>query len=278
MIELKEGCELTSRRETLAKISYQRFFRRYLHLSGMTGTAREVAGELWTVYNLHTLKIPSNKPLQRKHFPDRVFACEDDKWQAVTKRIKDLHAQGRPVLVGTRSVKASEKLSAYIAESGVVHRVLNAKQDAEEAEIIKNAGEINAVTIATNMAGRGTDIKLTPEVQELGGLHVISTERHEAARIDRQLEGRAGRQGDPGSYEALLSFDDMLFTGKRGKLLARVGRVIPASKGRTGAVLSRWLVNKAQKRIERYHDKMRKELFKQDQAQGSLLSFSGHLE
>ncbi|PHR29381.1 MAG: prepilin peptidase [Desulfotalea sp.] len=278
LIELKEGCELSSRRETLAKISYQRFFRRYLHLSGMTGTAREVAGELWTVYNLPTLKIPSNRPRRRKHLPDVVFSCEDDKWRAITKRIEVLHAQGCPVLVGTRSVKASEKLSNYIVESGVPHRVLNAKQDSEEAEIIQNAGEVGAVTIATNMAGRGTDIKISLQGQELNGLHVISTERHEAARIDRQLAGRAGRQGDPGSYEAILSFDDMLFTGRRGRLMARIGRLIPHSDRGLGAVLSRWLVNRAQKRIERYHDKMRKELFRQDQAQGSLLSFSGHLE
>ncbi|MBM9518791.1 preprotein translocase subunit SecA [Desulforhopalus vacuolatus] len=278
MIEMKEGCDLTSRRETLAKISYQRFFRRYLHLSGMTGTAREVAGELWNVYNLQTLKIPPNKPPRRKHLPDKVFAHEVGKWQAVSTRILAIHEEGRPVLVGTRSVKASEKLAGIMREHGLAYELLNAKQDAEEAAIIQKAGEVGAVTIATNMAGRGTDIKLTEEVQNLGGLHVISTERHEAARIDRQLAGRSGRQGDPGSYEALLSFDDMLFTGQRGRLLAKVGRMIPAPHKGLGGVLSRWLLNRAQKRLEKYHDKMRKELFKQDQAQGSLLSFSGNLE
>ena len=163
-------------------------------------------------------------------------------------------------------------------EHKLVHEVLNAKQDAEEAAIVKKAGEAGAVTIATNMAGRGTDIKLGDGVGHLGGLHVIATERHEAARIDRQLAGRAGRQGDPGSYEALLSFDDMLFAGQRGKLLARIGRMIPSPHKGVGGIVSRWLVNRAQKRLEKYHDKMRKELFRQDQAQGSLLSFSGNLE
>ena len=251
MIEMKEGCDLTSRRETLAKISYQRFFRRYLHLSGMTGTAREVAAELWNVYNLQTIKIPPNKPPRRTHFPDRVYACEAEKWQAVSERIMAIHEEGRPVLVGTRSVKASEKLAAIMREHKLVHEVLNAKQDAEEAAIVKKAGEAGAVTIATNMAGRGTDIKLGDGVGHLGGLHVIATERHEAARIDRQLAGRAGRQGDPGSYEALLSFDDMLFAGQRGKLLARIGRMIPSPHKGVGGIVSRWLVNRAQKRLEK---------------------------
>jgi len=278
MIEMKENCELTSRRETLAKISYQRFFRRYLYLAGMTGTAREVAGELWNVYGLSTLKIPTNKPSRRRHFADRIFRTETEKWAAVTDRILQMHTLGRPVLVGTRSVKDSEKLSALIRARGVEHLVLNAKQDAAEAEIVKLAGAPGAVTIATNMAGRGTDIKLVDNVAALGGLHVIASERHEAGRIDRQLAGRTGRQGDPGSYEALLSFDDMLFVGRTGKLLAGVGRLIATPHRGLGVVLARLLVNAAQRRLENYHGKMRKELFKQDQAQGNLLSFSGKLE
>ncbi len=278
MIEIKENCDLTSRRETLAKISYQRFFRRYLYLAGMTGTAREVAGELWNVYGLSTLKIPTNKPSRRQNLPDMIFRTETEKWAAVADRIMQMNSMGRPVLVGTRSVKDSEKLATLIRARGIEHQVLNAKQDAEEAEIVRQAGGSGAVTIATNMAGRGTDIKLADKVAELGGLHVIASERHEAGRIDRQLAGRAGRQGDPGSYEALLSYDDMLFVGKTGKFLAGIGRLVSSPHRGPGAVLARFLVNAAQKRLENYHGKMRKELFKQDQAQGNLLSFSGKLE
>lgn len=278
LIELKENCELTERRETLAKISYQRFFRRYLHLAGMTGTAREVSGELWTVYNLLTLKISTHRPLQRKKMKDRVFATEEAKWQATIERIQELHSKGQPVLIGTRSVSASERLSELAQRANLPHHVLNAKQDAEEAEIISKAGAYKAITIATNMAGRGTDIKLEQGIQELGGLHVIATERHEAARIDRQLAGRAGRQGDPGSYEALLSFDDLLLEGKRGGPVARMAKWAPRSTSGLAAVLARWAIHRAQKSIERYHARVRKDLFRQDQAQGSLLSFSGRLE
>lgn len=278
MIELKEGCELSQRRETLAKISFQKFFRRYLHLSGMTGTAKEVTAELWAVYRLHTCRVPTHRPVIRQLWPDQVFTHEQDKWQAVVEQIRHQHQLGRPVLVGTRSVAVSEHLSKLVAQHGLAHQVLNAKQDATEAEIISRAGQAGAITIATNMAGRGTDIKLGPGVKKLGGLHVVATERHDAARIDRQLAGRCGRQGDPGSCQAFLCFEDPLLEGNRAGVVAhlvrRLATVVPVMR----SSMARWAIRLAQNHVERYHARIRKELFRRDQAQGSLLSFSGRLE
>lgn len=278
MIELKEGCEMTRRREPLAKISYQRFFRRYLMLSGMTGTAREVAGELWSVYHLPTLRVSTHKPVIRKRLADRIFATREEKWLAVVARTAELHRQGRPVLIGTRSVAASEQLAQLVRQAGLAHQLLNAKQDAEEAAIISTAGSVASITIATNMAGRGTDIILGNGVREMGGLHVIITERHEAARIDRQLAGRCGRQGDPGSFEAILSLEDFLFEGGHGGPLAALARQLAINFPVAKRLLSRWATHMAQQRLERYHSRVRKALFLQDQTRGSLLSFSGRLE
>lgn len=278
LIELKEGCKLTQRRETLAKISYQRFFRRYLQLSGMTGTAKEVAGELWSVYCLPTMKVPTNRPVIRKILPDRVLATQQQKWQAIVAEIEQLHRSGRPVLVGTRSVAASEKLSALVAQAGLKHQVLNAKQDAAEARVVSNAGIVGAITIATNMAGRGTDILLGDGVRELGGLHVIATDRHEAARIDRQLAGRCGRQGDPGSYQAILSLEDQLLDGGRGGFVPKILKLAGSTNATSMQPLARYVIGSAQASVERYHAQIRKELFRQDQQQGNLLSFSGKLE
>lgn len=278
LIELKEGCELTQRRETLAKISYQRFFRRYLHLSGMTGTAKEVATELWSVYGLQTLKVSTNRPVVRRFLPDRVFLNQQQKWQAVVAEIGRLHKIGRPVLVGTRSVAASEHLSVLVRQAGLDHQVLNAKQNAEEAQIISQAGAAKSITIATNMAGRGTDILLGDGVREVGGLHVIATERHEAARIDRQLAGRCGRQGDPGSYQAFLSLEDPLLDGGRGGLTAKLLQSFSGVNFMLAQLLARRSIMVAQKSVEKYYAQVRKELFRQDQQQGDLLSFSGKLE
>ena len=277
MIELKEGCELTQRRDPLAKISYQRFFRRYLHLAGMTGTAREVQDELWNVYGLHTLRMPTNRPVIRRRLKERIYPTRQEKWRAVTGRIAELHACGRAVLVGTRTVAASEELAAFVREAGLPHQVLNARQDAEEALVISRAGQPGSITIATNMAGRGTDIVLAPEVREAGGLHVIITEYHEAARIDRQLAGRCGRQGDPGSYEGILSLEDFLFQGRWGDPLLRAVQGVVAVTG-TPQWAARWLLRRMQHRVERYHARVRRNLFRQDQAQGSLLSFAGRFE
>ena len=218
MIEAKEGCAISGRQETLARISYQRFFRRYLRPAGMTGTAREMARELWSVYRLNVVSVPTNRPLRRDALADRVFATSEQKWKAIVVRVNELHQQGRPVLVGTRSVAASEHLSHLLNDEGLHHRVLNARQDQEEADIIARAGEPGRITVATNMAGRGTDIKLAEGVADAGGLHVLATERHEARRIDRQLFGRGGRQGDPGTYQSMVSLEDELakdFYGER---------------------------------------------------------------
>ncbi len=272
LIEVKEGCPLTRRRDPLAKISYQRFFRRYLRLSGMTGTAREVAGELWSVYGLPTVRIPTHRPVIRRHLPGQILPSLDAKWQAVVKRVREIHQTGRPVLIGTRSVAASEHLSQLMTTAGLAHQVLNAKQDQEEAGIVSLAGVVGAITIATNMAGRGTDIKLGPGVREAGGLHVIATERHEAARIDRQLAGRCGRQGDPGSYEEIVSLEDPLMeTGFGGIANTLAGTNLSER-------VSRLAFDHAQKRMEKYHARIRRELFRQDQRQSNLLSFSGRME
>lgn len=273
MVEIKEGCEPSSQRETLSRISYQRFFRRYHHLSGMTGTAREVAGELWSVYKTPVVQVPTHQPSQRIHHQDRVWPRLEEKWSAVLKRVHELHCEGRPILVGTRTVAASELLSRLFTNAGLPHEVLNARREEEEAEIVARAGEVGRITIATNMAGRGTDIKLDEVVKSMGGLHVLLTERHEAARIDRQLEGRCARQGDPGSFEAFVSLQDAILAGKGDWLI----RFTPASPH-----LINWfggkLIKVFQKRQEKSHARIRRELFKQDEQRGVMLSFSGRSE
>lgn len=279
LIEIKENCEMTKRKETQARISYQRFFRRYLRLAGMTGTAREVAGELWSIYRLRVVTVPTNKPLHRDYLPDRVFPAAGWRWEAVVKRISEMHSEGRPVLVGTRSVEASEHLSRLLSDAGLAHKVLNARQDQEEAEIIARAGEQARITVATNMAGRGTDIRLAPGVAELGGLHVIATERHEARRIDRQLFGRCGRQGDPGTSEAIVSLEDELATVYVNKafqwlastVLRRPGTLIARGIGKV-------LFRRAQRKAERLHARMRHDLLKMDEQLGDALAFSGRPE
>ncbi len=211
LIEAKEGVERTGRRVTLARITYQRFFRRYLRLSGMTGTGWELAGEIRAVYGLPVVRIPTNRPPRRRNLGARLLPDEAAKWEAVAEAARAAAARGRAVLVGTRSVAASEALSARLAARGLPHTVLNARSHADEAQIVARAGAPGRVTVATNMAGRGTDIHLDPAVRAAGGLHVILTEHHESARVDRQLIGRGARQGDPGSFEAIVARDDELF-------------------------------------------------------------------
>jgi preprotein translocase subunit SecA len=278
MIEVKEGCRITGRQETLSRISYQRFFQRYLRLAGMTGTAREVASELWSVYRLKVVSIPTNEPTRRTFLGDRLYLQSDQRWQAVADRLIELHKARRPVLVGTRSVSASEHLSKRLNDAGLPHRVLNARQNQREAEIISQAGHAGLVTVATNMAGRGTDIRLSPGVAELGGLHVLATERHEARRIDRQLSGRAGRQGDPGSFEVIASIEDELFRDAFGpRFLEYVVRV---HRGRELVTpgLARILIILAQSRAERRHRRLRKDLLRVDENLGDLLAFTGRGE
>lgn len=245
-VEASSGLEVSSPTETLGRRSFQRFFRGFPHVCGMTGTAWEARGELWQVYALPVLRIPTERPVVRVQAPDRVFATVADKLRAVVAEVVRLCGQGRPVLVGTRSVAASEHLAALLASAGVVHQVLNATRHREEAAIIAQAGQAGVVTIATNMAGRGTDIRLGPGVVAAGGLAVLATERHESGRVDRQLFGRAGRQGDPGSAQAFVSWEDELLARHlagpvRGALRAagaadRAVRLAQARAQRTAAV------------------------------------------
>jgi preprotein translocase subunit SecA len=278
MIEVKEGVPVTGRQQPRARISYQRFFRRYLHLAGMTGTAREVAGELSSVYRLPVVRIPTNRPVQRRSDGERVLRSADAKWEAVAARVAALYDAGRPVLVGTRSVEASERLSALLTEAVLPHRVLNARQDEEEAEIVREAGEPWRITVATNMAGRGTDICLAPGVALAGGLHVIATERHEARRIDRQLFGRCGRQGDPGSYESFVSLEDELFDAHADALARRVAEAALQSSSRLAHASLSFAVERSQRAAERLHSRMRRQLFRRDTRLDSLLAFSGRRE
>ena len=275
LIEAKEGCAITSRTETLARISYQRFFRRYQRLAGMTGTAREVAGELFGVYGLQVITMPTNRKPRREKLVSKVYRTEEEKWRRIVGRIVELHEQRRPVLVGTRSVAASEHLAALLTERGIAHNVLNARQDAEEAEIIGQAGQVGQVTVATNMAGRGTDIKLGPGVTDLGGLHVLATEYHDARRIDRQLFGRCGRQGDPGSYEMIASLEDYflesLNKSKLGKLAGLVNRFGGRFSHRAGDLFAA----SAQRKAQQKYSMIRRELLRFDESLESAMAFSG---
>ena len=226
-IEAKEGVTINEETKTLATITFQNLFRMYKKLAGMTGTAKTEEEEFRDIYNMYVITIPTNRPVARQDFGDLLFATKEGKYKAIVNEIKERHASGQPVLVGTIAVETSELISEKLKKMRIPHEVLNAKNHAREAEIIAHAGDKGAVTIATNMAGRGTDIKLTDEVKALGGLFVIGTERHESRRIDNQLRGRSGRQGDPGASQFCVSFEDDLmvrFGTDRAKLmLQRVG-------------------------------------------------------
>lgn len=277
MIEAKEGVEFTGVREPLARISYQRFFRRYLHLAGMTGTAAEVAGELRATYGLKFARVPTHKPRQRVDLGERVLLNTEEKWRCVVDRVIELSDAGRPVLVGTRSVAASDEISAALDLRGHAHQVLTAKQDQGEAEIVARAGERGCITVATNMAGRGTDIPLAEGIDALGGLAVVLTERHDAARIDRQLAGRSGRQGDKGSFEAILSLEDaVVITHGHGGLRRLATRLKSDSALRRR--VSRWVVARAQRRAESLHRRIRREVQQADREIADTLAFSGRGE
>jgi preprotein translocase subunit SecA len=274
MIEAKEGCEISGQRRTLSQITYQRFFGRYLLLAGMTGTAKEVEPEMKRVYDLSAVKIPTHKPSRRRRLPDRVFATSAERWRDVVARAAEVAAAGRSVLVGTRSVEASETLGTLLAEQGVQHRVLNARQDQEEADAVAEAGLPGRITVATNMAGRGTDIQLSPEVEAAGGLHVILTEFHESARVDRQLFGRSARQGDPGSVEAIVCLEDELFL-RYAPLPSRLLAPLLLAQGRVSALLFRALVTYAQDRAERHNRHIRLDTIKRDRKWLQALGFVG---
>lgn len=273
MIEAKEGCEITGQRRTLSQITYQRFLGRYLLLGGMTGTAKEVEPEIKRVYDLSVVRVPTHKASRRIRLPDRVFADHESRWQAVAERAASLAANGRAVLVGTRSVEASETLSRLLTARGVEHTVLNARQDSAEADAVAQAGQCGRITVATNMAGRGTDIKLSQDARERGGLHVILTEFHESARIDRQLFGRSARQGDPGSVEAYVCLQDQLFRNNvpvLGRLFGRYFAQVP-DPGRA----FRYFVSFAQRRSESQNRKIRLDTIKRDKSWLLSLGFVG---
>jgi preprotein translocase subunit SecA len=278
MIELKEACPLTPMQASLARITYQRFFRRYLWLAGMTGTGQEVATELWEVYRLATVTVPTNRPIRRKGVGEWLFATAEEKWEAVVDHIAEFHRNKRPVLVGTRSVAASELLSEKLQAAGIPHVVLNARQDKEEADIVAKAGLPGRVTVATNMAGRGTDIKLLPAVADRGGLHVLATERHETKRIDRQLYGRSGRQGDPGSFEILASLDDELLATSRRWLWRGITQALVRRGKPLQGTLAAFLVRQAQRSAESLHARIRRDLLQHEDQLETSLAFSGRLE
>lgn len=269
---------LTERRETLARMTYQRLFRRYIRLSGMTGTASEVAREIKSVYRLGVARIPLHKPSQRIYQRGYVCATLEQKWNTVADTVERLAlAEGRPVLVGTRSVKASEQISAILSQRGIEHALLNAKQDESEAEVVSLAGQQGRVTVATNMAGRGTDIQLGPGVAEKGGLHVILTEYHESRRIDRQLFGRCARQGDPGSCEAIVSLEDEIFMVYSAAATRFVSR-IAQRRGKLPDFAYRGLKKLAQFSAERRNVYIRVQSMKLDRRLNQVLAFSGRGE
>ncbi|GAA7551841.1 preprotein translocase subunit SecA [Helicobacter pylori] len=264
-LEAKEGVSIKEESQTLADITFQNYFRMFSKLAGMTGTAQTEATEFLEIYNLEVVSIPTNLAIKRKDLNDLIYKSEKEKFDAVILKIKELHDKGQPVLVGTASIEKSETLHALLKKERIPHTVLNAKQHTKEAEIIKDAGLKGAVTIATNMAGRGVDIKLTDEIRELGGLYIIGTERHESRRIDNQLRGRSGRQGDPGVSQFYLSLEDNLLRifgsdrikGVMEKLGLKDGEHIE-SKLVTRAV------ENAQKKVENLHFESRKHLLEYD--------------
>src|SRR5215471_2330731 len=264
-VEAKEQVAIERETQTLATITIQNYFRLYHKLAGMTGTAETEASEFLDIYKLGLLVIPTNKPVARTDANDSVYKTRREKYNAVLKEIKQVHGQGRPILVGTISVEVSELLSRMLKREAIIHSVLNAKYHQQEAEIVARAGQRGAVTIATNMAGRGTDIKLGPGVADIGGLHVIGTERHEARRIDRQLRGRCARQGDPGSSHFFISLEDDLMrlfgSDKIVKYMESMGL-------EEGQELEHWALNKsiesAQKRVEQHNFQIRKRTLEYD--------------
>ncbi|MDR2361157.1 MAG: preprotein translocase subunit SecA [Prevotellaceae bacterium] len=272
-IEAKERVKVEAATQTFATITLQNYFRMYHKLSGMTGTAETEAGEFWTIYKLDVVVIPTNRPVVRKDYDDQIYKTKREKYNAVIDEIVTLTGQGRPVLVGTTSVEVSELLSRMLKLRGIKHNVLNAKQHAREAEIVAEAGQACAVTIATNMAGRGTDIKLGAGVKDAGGLAIIGTERHDSRRVDRQLRGRAGRQGDPGTSKFYVSFEDDLMrlfaSGRMASIIDRMGM-------KDGEVLEHPMLSKsierAQRKVEENNFGIRKRLLEYDDVMNSQRS------
>ena len=264
-LEAKEGVEIQEESQTLAEITFQNYFRLYKKLAGMTGTAQTEATEFAEIYGLEVISIPTNKPIIRKDLDDLIFKTEKEKFEAVVKKIKELHKKGQPVLVGTTSIEKNELLHKLLSKEGIPHTVLNAKHHEKEAEIIAQAGKKGAVTVATNMAGRGVDIKIDDEVRALGGLFILGTERHESRRIDNQLRGRAGRQGDPGVSQFYLSLEDNLLRIFGGDKIKNVMNMLGIEEGEhiESKMVTR-SVEKAQKKVENMHFEARKHILEYD--------------
>jgi preprotein translocase subunit SecA len=277
-VEAKEGCEITPDPSTLARVSYQSFFRRYIALSGMTGTAREVKNELWTVYGLRVATVAARCESKREFLGRKVLPTLQQKWEAVIVAVAEAHDRGVPVLVGTSNVATSEQVSEMLRDAGLQHAVLNAKQDHDEAGIISRAGERGRITVATNMAGRGTDIQLGDSVSEIGGLQVILTEYHDAARIDRQLVGRCARQGDPGSYLVIASMEDPIIGDSGSKPAAIIAALLRHCPAVVTGLLGPWALRRAQASVERKYSRMRQRLLQADDALNSRLAFAGRAE
>lgn len=281
-IEAKENVEIQGETQTYATITLQNYFRMYDRIAGMTGTAMTEAGEFREIYKLDVLEIPTHRPCHRNDFDDEIYMTEREKYNAIVKEIQTIHAKGRPILIGTESVEVSEKLSRILKQAKMEHTVLNAKNHAKEAEIIADAGKMGAITLATNMAGRGTDIKLKEGVAALGGLHVLGTTRHQSRRIDRQLRGRSGRLGDPGSSKFYISFEDSLM-----RLFAspRMTALLQRFRPPEGEPISAKVLNKsietAQKRVEQRNYSIRKHTLEYDDVMNKqrqeVYSFRGEL-
>jgi preprotein translocase subunit SecA len=274
-IEAKENLTVNPAKDTFARISFQRFFRTYKKLCGMTGTAKEESRELWQIYNLPVVEIPTHKPKIRTQAVDQIYATEAVKYEAIVAEIEKVHATGRPVLVGTRSVRSSEYLSAMLSEKKLPHEVLNAVRHAEEAQIVAGAGQPGRITVATNMAGRGTDIKLGKGVAELGGLCVLATERHESPRVDRQLFGRAGRQGDPGSAAAYVSLEDELLLRHAPHLQKLFKRRFGETEKPIDNAIVRRMFTRAQRKAQKVSLAQRKQVLQSDNWLNESLGFAG---
>jgi preprotein translocase subunit SecA len=274
-VEAKEGLKLSDPSETIARISFQRYFRFYHRLAGMTGTAREAAPELWQTYGLPVLTIPAHLPNRRIQHPDLILPTAEARWAAVVDEVKAVHARRQPVLIGTRSVAASERLAELLENEGMSFQLLNAIRHHEEATVVAMAGEAGRITIATNMAGRGTDIRLGQGVAAQGGLHVIATERHESGRVDRQLFGRNARQGDPGSAHAILSTEDELLKRHiavpvQQQIQRAIENKLPGSQ-----LLATTAMRIAQNVAQRKAERLRANVAKMDTWIEESLSFTG---
>ncbi len=274
-IEAKEAVQINSPKDTYARISFQRFFRMYHRLSGMTGTAAEAASEFWQIYRLPVVRIPTNRPCIRENLPTLVLSTEDRKWACIVQEIRRVHESGRPVLIGTRSVRASEHLSRLLSAEGLNHQVLNAIYHRQEAQIVAEAGQQGKITVATNMAGRGTDIKLGRGVAKGGGLHVIAAEPNESARIDRQLFGRGARQGDPGSAQGIFSLEDEVVSRYVKHVAGYLKKGYSHAKGNISSVLVRSAFHMAQHQAERLARRRRKSVLKTDHWLDEQLGFAG---